>query len=77
MGKTCGEHWWTRVDMRWKHWWIWDAHVVDTIKNGPRILYIDKHLIHDYTILMILQELFILQFLCLTAVINFLLENKS
>ncbi len=28
---------------------VWDAHVVDTIKNGPQILYIDKHLIHEVT----------------------------
>ena len=28
---------------------VWDAHVVDTITNGPQILYIDKHLIHEVT----------------------------
>ncbi len=28
---------------------VWDAHVVDTIQNGPQILYIDKHLIHEVT----------------------------
>lgn len=28
---------------------VWDAHVVDTIKNGPQVLYIDKHLIHKVT----------------------------
>ncbi|WP_299122414.1 3-isopropylmalate dehydratase large subunit [uncultured Tenacibaculum sp.] len=28
---------------------VWDAHVVDTIKNGPQVLYIDKHLIHEVT----------------------------
>lgn len=28
---------------------VWDAHVVDTISNGPQILYIDKHLIHEVT----------------------------
>ncbi|TDQ27495.1 3-isopropylmalate dehydratase large subunit [Tenacibaculum caenipelagi] len=28
---------------------VWDAHVVDTIKDGPQILYIDKHLIHEVT----------------------------
>lgn len=28
---------------------VWDAHVVDTIPNGPQILYIDKHLIHEVT----------------------------
>jgi len=28
---------------------VWDAHVVDVIENGPQILYIDKHLIHEVT----------------------------
>lgn len=28
---------------------IWDAHVVDEIKDGPSVLYIDKHLIHEVT----------------------------
>ncbi|MGC6437580.1 MAG: 3-isopropylmalate dehydratase large subunit [Flavobacteriaceae bacterium] len=28
---------------------VWDAHVVETIPNGPQILYIDKHLIHEVT----------------------------
>ena len=28
---------------------VWDAHVVDSIENGPDILYIDKHLIHEVT----------------------------
>ncbi|WP_046743138.1 3-isopropylmalate dehydratase large subunit [Kordia zhangzhouensis] len=28
---------------------VWDAHVVDSIPNGPQILYIDKHLIHEVT----------------------------
>lgn len=28
---------------------VWDAHVVDTISDGPQILYIDKHLIHEVT----------------------------
>ena len=28
---------------------VWDAHVVDTIKNGPQVLYIDTHLIHEVT----------------------------
>ena len=28
---------------------VWDAHVVETIPNGPEILYIDKHLIHEVT----------------------------
>ena len=28
---------------------VWDEHVVDSIPNGPSILYIDKHLIHEVT----------------------------
>ncbi len=28
---------------------VWDAHVVDSIKGGPDVLYIDKHLIHEVT----------------------------
>ena len=28
---------------------VWDVHVVDAIKNGPQVLYIDKHLIHEVT----------------------------
>ena len=28
---------------------IWDAHVVDQIKEGPSVVYIDKHLIHEVT----------------------------
>jgi 3-isopropylmalate/(R)-2-methylmalate dehydratase large subunit len=28
---------------------IWDSHVVSTIENGPQILYIDKHFIHEVT----------------------------
>ncbi len=28
---------------------VWDTHIVDTIENGPQILYIDKHLIHEVT----------------------------
>jgi 3-isopropylmalate/(R)-2-methylmalate dehydratase large subunit len=28
---------------------VWDKHVVDTIQDGPQMLYIDKHLIHDVT----------------------------
>ncbi len=28
---------------------VWDAHVVDTIDNGPQVLYIDQHLIHEVT----------------------------
>jgi len=28
---------------------VWDKHVVDTITDGPQIVYIDKHLIHEVT----------------------------
>ena len=28
---------------------VWDNHVVDSIRNGPNIIYIDKHLIHEVT----------------------------
>ncbi|MEL4309076.1 3-isopropylmalate dehydratase large subunit [Joostella sp. CR20] len=28
---------------------VWDSHVVHTVENGPQILYIDKHLIHEVT----------------------------
>ncbi len=28
---------------------VWDAHVVDEIKDGPSVVYIDKHLIHEVT----------------------------
>ena len=28
---------------------VWDSHVVNTIENGPQILYIDRHLIHEVT----------------------------
>ena len=28
---------------------VWDKHVVDTIQDGPQIVYIDKHLIHEVT----------------------------
>jgi 3-isopropylmalate/(R)-2-methylmalate dehydratase large subunit len=28
---------------------VWDSHVVSSIENGPQILYIDKHLIHEVT----------------------------
>jgi 3-isopropylmalate/(R)-2-methylmalate dehydratase large subunit len=28
---------------------VWDAHVVHTIQDGPQVLYIDKHLIHEVT----------------------------
>ncbi|MCF6213026.1 MAG: 3-isopropylmalate dehydratase large subunit [Flavobacteriaceae bacterium] len=28
---------------------VWDSHSVTTIENGPHVLYIDKHLIHEVT----------------------------
>jgi 3-isopropylmalate/(R)-2-methylmalate dehydratase large subunit len=28
---------------------VWDSHVVNSIENGPSVLYIDKHLIHEVT----------------------------
>ncbi|WP_115460701.1 3-isopropylmalate dehydratase large subunit [Winogradskyella aurantiaca] len=28
---------------------VWDSHVVSSIENGPQILYIDQHLIHEVT----------------------------
>ena len=28
---------------------VWDSHVVDQLEDGPSILYIDKHLIHEVT----------------------------
>lgn len=28
---------------------IWDSHVVDSINNGPDVLYIDRHYIHEVT----------------------------
>ncbi len=28
---------------------VWDAHVVDAIENGPQVLYVDTHLIHEVT----------------------------
>ncbi len=28
---------------------VWDSHIVETVPNGPQILYIDKHLIHEVT----------------------------
>ena len=36
---------------------VWDAHVVDQIENGPQLLYIDKHLIHEVTSPQAFQEL--------------------
>ena len=28
---------------------IWDAHIVEEVKDGPQVLYIDRHLIHEVT----------------------------
>ena len=28
---------------------IWDRHVVKTINDGPSVIYIDKHFIHEVT----------------------------
>ena len=28
---------------------VWDSHVVESIKNGPDIFFVDKHLIHEVT----------------------------
>jgi 3-isopropylmalate/(R)-2-methylmalate dehydratase large subunit len=28
---------------------IWDKHIVKTIEDGPSVLYIDKHFIHEVT----------------------------
>jgi 3-isopropylmalate/(R)-2-methylmalate dehydratase large subunit len=36
---------------------VWDSHVVTTIENGPQIVYIDKHLIHEVTSPQAFQEL--------------------
>ncbi|MEZ4778545.1 MAG: 3-isopropylmalate dehydratase large subunit [Flavobacteriaceae bacterium] len=36
---------------------VWDAHVVEVIKNGPQVLYIDQHLIHEVTSPQAFQEL--------------------
>ena len=36
---------------------VWDSHVVDSIENGPQVLYIDKHLIHEVTSPQAFQEL--------------------
>lgn len=36
---------------------VWDAHVVDSIENGPQVLYIDKHLIHEVTSPQAFEEL--------------------
>jgi 3-isopropylmalate/(R)-2-methylmalate dehydratase large subunit len=36
---------------------VWDPHIVTTIKNGPQVLYIDKHLIHEVTSPQAFEEL--------------------
>lgn len=36
---------------------IWDSHVVESIENGPSILYIDRHLIHEVTSPQAFEEL--------------------
>ncbi|WP_124979462.1 3-isopropylmalate dehydratase large subunit [Nonlabens xiamenensis] len=36
---------------------VWDAHVVESIPDGPQVLYIDKHLIHEVTSPQAFQEL--------------------
>jgi 3-isopropylmalate/(R)-2-methylmalate dehydratase large subunit len=36
---------------------VWDSHVVESITNGPDILYIDKHLIHEVTSPQAFEEL--------------------
>ena len=28
---------------------VWDSHVVKKIKNGPDVLFIDRHLVHEVT----------------------------
>ena len=28
---------------------VWDNHIVDNIPNGPSVLYVDQHLIHEVT----------------------------
>jgi 3-isopropylmalate/(R)-2-methylmalate dehydratase large subunit len=28
---------------------VWDAHVVSSVENGPQVIYIDKHFIHEVT----------------------------
>lgn len=36
---------------------VWDSHVVSEVPNGPQILYIDKHLIHEVTSPQAFEEL--------------------
>ena len=28
---------------------VWDSHVVHTVKNGPEVIFIDRHLVHEVT----------------------------
>ena len=28
---------------------VWDSHVIEKIKDGPDVLFIDKHFIHEVT----------------------------
>ena len=30
---------------------IWDAHVVKQVEGGPNVLYIDRHFIHEVTVI--------------------------
>ncbi|WP_425427866.1 3-isopropylmalate dehydratase large subunit [Aureitalea marina] len=36
---------------------VWDSHVVDSVTDGPQVLYIDTHLIHEVTSPQAFQEL--------------------
>ena len=36
---------------------VWDAHVVSQVENGPQVIYIDKHLIHEVTSPQAFEEL--------------------
>ena len=44
---------------------VWDSHVVDTIENGPQVVYIDNHLIHEVTSPQAFNELENVKFLYL------------
>ena len=28
---------------------VWDSHVIKSIKGGPDVLFIDRHLVHEVT----------------------------
>ena len=28
---------------------VWDSHVVRSVKNGPDVLFIDRHMVHEVT----------------------------